>query len=203
MLLRNYKYWTKYRDKTQSRITLRRQTRCEWTTSKPTKEENYTFCKNCTNSNSWKSKSSKNKCANAKGRSKWSLSYNKRRKCCWKDWVFRRSSGLSASRNMRRPGKSISLSMRLQGGSIEGIVVVIRAELPKIMKERRTFLFLDEVLRGGTNNCMIIIFFLFQRVLEAFFYWFNQRKIQKYTIHHQVLTHQPPHLMTWAEWPRQ
>jgi hypothetical protein len=71
---------------------------------------------------------------------------------------------------MRRPGKSISLSMRLQGGSIEGIVVVIRAELPKIMKERRTFLFLDEVLRGGTNNCMIIIFFLFQRVLEAFFY---------------------------------
>lgn len=52
---------------------------------------------------------------------------------------------------MRRPGRSISLFMRRRGGLIEGIVVVIRVGLPKIMKARRIFLYREGSVKKWIN----------------------------------------------------
>ena len=52
---------------------------------------------------------------------------------------------------MRRPGKSISLFMRRQEGLIEGIAVVIRVGLLKIMKGRRIFLYREGSVKKWIN----------------------------------------------------
>ncbi len=71
------------------------------------------------------------------------MSLNKNKKTCLRDSVYPRNSESNASKNTNRPEENTSPSTKPQKASIEAIAAVTKAALPRITKERLTFLFPD------------------------------------------------------------